>query len=255
MHVLKISGNDLHDEAYIANFASTVAKQEHPTVIVHGGGKAISDLQNQLNLETKKVDGLRVTNSVSLKATEMALSGHVNKLLTRAFMKAGLNAIGLSGVDGGILKCHKKVHSTADLGYVGEIYQVNTTLLKQLMAHGLTIILSPISLGDDGNSYNVNADEAATAVANALNASLLSFVSNVPGVLENGRLHPTLTLQQSEQLIKNGIITDGMIPKIRAVQKAMHAGIPQTQIINLQGLQDGTGTRFVGNWGLVKSNQ
>ncbi|MEM7331506.1 MAG: acetylglutamate kinase [Chloroflexota bacterium] len=245
MHVLKISGNDLHDEAYLASFAHTVAKQGHPTIIVHGGGKAISDLQSQLHLETKKVDGLRVTNASSLKATEMALSGHVNKLITKAFLKAGIQSIGLSGVDGAILKCHKKKHPAADLGFVGEIYRVNTHLLHQLMSSGLTVILSPISLGDDGHSYNVNADEAATAVANALNASLLSFVSNVPGVLENGRLHTTLTLNQSEQLIQNGIITDGMIPKIRAVQKAMQAGIAQTQIINLEGLQNGMGTRFL----------
>ncbi len=245
MHVLKISGNDLHDEAYLASFAQTVAKLSHPTIIVHGGGKAISELQGQLNLKTEKVDGLRVTDASTLKATEMALSGHVNKLITKAFIQAGIQTIGLSGVDGGILKCLKKEHPSADLGFVGEIYKVNIKLLQQLMGTGLTVILSPISLGDDGHSYNVNADEAATAVANALNANLLSFVSNVPGVLENGRLHTTLTMNQSELLIQNGVITDGMIPKIRAVQKAMQAGIPQTQIINLEGLQQGVGTRFL----------
>lgn len=244
MHVLKISGNDLHDSQYLAEFAQTVAKLPQPMIIVHGGGKAISELQSDLGLETRKVDGLRVTSAESLKATEMALSGHVNKLLTKAFLAAGVQAIGLSGVDGRILYCHKKAHPTADLGFVGEIHTVNATLLNQLMHNGLTIILSPISLGDDGNSYNVNADEAGTAVAQALNASLLSFVSNVPGVLENGRLHPNLTIQQSEQLITNGIITDGMIPKVRSAQKAILAGVKQTQIINLEGLKNGEGTVF-----------
>jgi acetylglutamate kinase len=117
-------------------------------------------------------------------------------------------------------------------------------LINQLLAQGLTILLSPISLGDDGNSYNVNADDAASALAKALHAELVTFVSNVPGVLENGRLLPTLTPMQTERLINQQIITDGMIPKVRAATKMIADGVAQARITNLAGLENGTGTIF-----------
>lgn len=245
MHIIKISGNELHKPDYVAAFAEAIGMMDEPTVIVNGGGKGISEMQELLDLPTRKVDGLRITDAPTLKATEMVMSGQVNKLLTRALLNAGVQAIGLSGVDGRLLQCHPKQHPTIDLGYVGTIHTVNASLLNQLLDIGLTVVLSPISIGDDGQTYNVNADEAATAVAHALNATLLSFVSNVPGVLENGRLLPTLTPQQSDHLIYNGTITDGMIPKIHAVQHALAAGIPETRILDLAGLQNGGGTRFL----------
>lgn len=243
-HLLKISGNDLHNSDYVKQFATAVSHLPQPMIIVHGGGKMISELQTVMGLKTHKVDGLRVTDAATLKATEMAMSGQVNKLLVRAFLAAGINAIGLSGVDGGILQCRKRQHPTADLGFVGEIHTVNTTLLNQLLAQGLTILLSPISLGDDGSAYNVNADDAISALAKALQADAVTFVSNVRGVLENGRLLPTLTPAQTEQLITNQTITDGMIPKVRAATSLIEAGIAQARVTDLTGLQNDTGTLF-----------
>ena len=214
-----------------------------PPVIVHGGGKAIARLQANLGLETRKVDGLRVTDADSMEAAEMVLSGHSNKLIVKALLAAGLDAIGLSGVDGRILQAVKKEH-TADLGYVGEITAVNAAPIQQLTGLGYVVILSPISLGADGTTYNVNADEAATAVAAALNAGQLDFVSNVPGVLQDGRLLPRLTLADAKQLIANGVITDGMIPKVRAALTAVARGVPQARIVNLASLAGEGGTIF-----------
>lgn len=242
--IIKISGNNLHDSDYVKQFSSAVSRLPQPMIIVHGGGRMISELQDALGLETRKVDGLRITDTATLKVTEMAMSGQVNKLLVRALLAAGVNAIGMSGVDGAILQCRKRPHPGADLGFVGEIHTVNTTLLNQLLAQGLTLMLSPISLGDDGNAYNVNADDAASALATALDASLLTFVSNVPGVLADGRLLPTLSPDQTERLIASQVITDGMIPKVRAATRLIEAGVAQAKITDLRGLQTGSGTIF-----------
>ena len=164
MRVIKIGGNELDNQDFLAGLAATIANLNEPVIVVHGGGRAIAELQGQLGLTTTKVDGLRVTDGDSLRVAEMVLSGHANKLLVRALQTAGVNAIGLSGVDASLLQCEKKQHPTADLGFVGTIVRVNGALLHNLVAQGLTPVLSPISVGADHHAYNVNADEAATAV-------------------------------------------------------------------------------------------
>ncbi len=244
MHVYKIGGNELNDPGFLDTLAMAVAQAKEPVVIVHGGGRAIAGLQAQLGLKTVKVDGLRVTDRKSLLVAEMALSGQANKMIVKAMLAAGIDAIGISGVDGGLLRCKKKAHPTADLGYVGQIDEVRAKLLHGLMGQGLTVVVSPISLGWDGNTYNVNADEAASAVAAALDADLLNFISNVPGVLENGRILPNLTIHQTETLITDGIITDGMVPKVKAALDAVEQGVLQARIVNLTGLLQSGGTRF-----------
>jgi acetylglutamate kinase len=242
MHVLKIGGNELSDPGFLPTLAQAVVTSVEPVIIVHGGGRAIAGLQAQLGLKPEKIDGLRVTDAASLAVAEMVLSGGANKQIVAALLAAGVDAVGLSGVDGGLLRCRKKHHPTADLGYVGEIVQVRTALLQQLTGLGLTAVISPISLGLDGCTYNINADEAASAIALALNASLLNFVSNVPGVLHNGEVIPSLTPDQTQQLIDNGVINGGMIPKVRAALEAVHAGVAQARIVNLEGLVQSGGT-------------
>ena len=249
MRVLKVGGNELSDPGFVTLLAQRVSEMRaetgQPVTIVHGGGRSIANMQAQLGLETIKVDGLRVTDSESLSVAEMVLSGHSNKILVKALLAAGLDAIGISGVDGGLLRCHKKQHPTADLGYVGEIEAVRAELLQKLARLGLTIVLSPISLGQDGLTYNVNADEAASAVALATNAEQLDFISNVPGVLRGDNVIPQLTAVESEQLIVDGIISGGMIPKVRAALQAINQGVAQARIVNLAGLAVGGGTSFI----------
>ncbi len=248
MQIIKVGGNELADPAFLQGLAQSVKTiQENsgePVIIVHGGGKAIADLQGKLGLETIKVDGLRVTDAASIDVAEMVLSGHSNKLIVKALLAAGVDALGLSGIDGGLLRCQKKEHPTADLGFVGTISEVRAELLQQLTAQGFTAVISPISLGFDGNTYNVNADDAASAVALALNADLLNFVSNVPGVLKDGARIATLTIAETESLIAEGVITDGMIPKVRAACTAVSRGVNQARIVNLAGLGSHEGTIF-----------
>ncbi len=244
MQVLKIGGNELDNPGFLAGLAEYVAETAVPHIIVHGGGRAIVALEQKVGLQSTKVDGHRVTDREMISVVQMALSGQTNKQIVTALLMAGVDAIGLSGVDGGILRCQKKQHPTADLGYVGEISQVRTELLHQLTKLGLTVVLSPISLGIDGYTYNVNADDAASAVALALQAERLTFVSNVPGVLANGRILPHLTPTQTETLISDGIITDGMVPKVRAALTTIAQGVQQTQIVNLAGLLSNSGTVF-----------
>jgi acetylglutamate kinase len=244
--VIKIGGNELNVDGFLDELAGQVAgvAADEPVLIVHGGGQEIAALQTRLGIEPVKVDGLRVTDAASLNVAEMVLSGRANKQIVRALLAAGLDAIGLSGVDGRLLAARQKAHPTADLGLVGEVTAVRAHLLQRLLQVGLIPVISPISLGNDGQTYNVNADEAATAIAAALEAEALDFVSNVPGVLDNGELVPHLSSDEAEALIANGVIAGGMIPKVRAALDALARGVPQVRIVDLAGLRGGGGTVF-----------
>jgi acetylglutamate kinase len=254
MRVLKIGGNELSDPAFVTllgrSVANLLAETGSPLAIVHGGGRAIADLQGQLGLETVKVDGLRVTDQASRDVAEMVLSGHSNKIVVKALLAAGVDALGLSGVDGGLLRCRKKEHPTADLGYVGEIVQVRRDLLDRLLGMGVMPVLSPISLGMDGQTYNINADEAAAAVALACQAQELVFISNVPGVLRDGDVISELTATGVEEAVVDGTISGGMIPKVRSALDAVNSGVARARIVNLAGLLGGGGTAVVAGEGV-----
>jgi len=244
--VIKIGGNEMNVAGFLEELAAQVAGvvAAEPVVIVHGGGQEIATLQTRLGIEPLKVDGLRVTDAASLDVAEMVLSGRTNKQIVRALLATGLDAVGLSGVDGRLLTARKKEHPTADLGLVGEIVAVRAHLLQRLLQVGITPVISPISLSNDGQTYNVNADEAATAIAAALGAEALDFVSNVPGVLADGELVTRLSPDETETLIADGVISGGMIPKVRAALDALARGVPQVRIVDLAGLRGGGGTVF-----------
>ena len=248
--VVKIGGNEMNTPGFLEELARQIggllAATGEPLVIVHGGGQEIATLQTRLGIEPIKVDGLRVTDAESLAVAQMVLSGHTNKAIVRAFLVAGLDAVGFSGIDGGLLRCRKKQHPTADLGLVGEIVAVRSGFLNHFAMQGIIPVISPISLGEDGQTYNVNADEAAGAIAQAIEADSLDFLSNVPGVLQDGRLMPQLTATQVNALIANGIINGGMIPKVRTALEALERGVPRVRIVSLNGLSRGGGTVFVG---------
>ncbi|MCA9969428.1 MAG: acetylglutamate kinase, partial [Anaerolineales bacterium] len=245
MQVIKVGGNELDERPFRAGLAAAVAGMGGPVVIVHGGGRAIAEMQARLGLRPEKVDGVRVTDAASLEVAQMVLSGQVNKRLGAALLAAGVAAVGLSGVDGGLLRCVRKAHPTVDLGWVGEIVDVNGRVLQVLLDAGLTPVVSPISLGLDGEIYNVNADEAARAVAARLRAARLTFVSNVPGVLDaDGRLAPALTAAAADELVQAGVINGGMIPKVQAALQAVETAVAQARIVDLAGLGVGGGTLF-----------
>jgi acetylglutamate kinase len=244
MQVLKIGGNELAVPGFLEKLADTVHQFDEPTVIVHGGGKAIAELQSRLGLETVKVEGLRVTDAESLSVAQMVLTGMANKQIVTALLRQGVDAIGMSGVDAGLISCKKKCHPKADLGFVGEAVDVRVDLLELLMSKGLTPVVSPISWGEDGETYNINADEAACAVAKALGADVLAFVSNVAGVQKEGTVIHTLTPDETEKLIDSGVIAGGMVPKVRAALDAVRDGVGLARIVDLAGLAGSGGTRF-----------
>ncbi len=245
MQVLKIGGNELDKAGFLDDLARTVADMAEQVVIVHGGGKAIAEMQARLGIRPTMVDGLRVTDAQSLAVVQMVLSGQTNKQIVAALLAAGVDAVGLSGVDGGLLRCVRKEHETADLGFVGEIVKVRKELLLELTKHRVTPVISPISLGLDGHIYNVNADEAAGTLAGALEADLLTFVSNVPGVLdEDGTPFASLTVENTEALIQSGVIRDGMIPKVRTALNVISKNVANVRIVNLAGLAGANGTVF-----------
>ena len=245
MQIIKIGGNELDQPDFLRGLAQKVAALGEPVLLVHGGGKAIAEMQTRLGIQPVKVDGLRVTDGESLTITQMVLSGHTNKLIVTALLMAGVKAIGLSGVDGGLLQCQKKHHPTADLGFVGEIVRVNPEVVQLLLGQGLVPVISPVSVEmGTGQVYNVNADDAAASLALALHAHQLTFISNVPGVLDaQGQLYPHLTPAQTELLTQQAIIHGGMIPKTRAALDVVQKGVPPVRITNLEGLLGG-GTVF-----------
>ena len=245
MQVIKIGGNELDDPTFIDNLGQAVAALEDPPILVHGGGKEIRELQERLGLKAQYIDGLRVTDAESLAVVEMVLAGRVNKRLVASLMKAGVDAFGMSGVDRAAIKVEKLQHPQGDLGQVGRVTFVRTEVFKHLLEEGVTPVLSPICYGPDGSIFNVNADHIAMAVASAMSAEVLVFVSNVPGVLRHGELLPHLTAAEVEQLIAEKIIVDGMIPKVRSALEAVAGGVAAVRITNLGGLKEETGTTIV----------
>lgn len=248
--VIKVGGNELDDPAFMDGLAlaiKAVQDEGHVPVIVHGGGKAIAHYQGKLGLEAKFIEGLRVTDEASMDVAEMVLSGLTNKRIVRTLVHAGIRAAGFSGVDDGTIYVEKMWHPLGDLGRVGDIQDVDTHLIDTLVAAGIVPVISPISFGAlDALSYNVNADHAATAIAAKLGAIKLIFVSNVPGILVAGRVVRAVTADQAEQWIDEGIITGGMIPKVRSALQAVQGGVAQAVITNLAGVQEGSGTGIIG---------
>lgn len=247
--VLKVGGNELDDPVFMAGLVTALRflRQSYGVALVHGGGKAIAQLQERLNLQPLFVDGLRVTDDASLDVAEMVLSGQVNKRLVGRLVAEGIPALGISGVDNGLFRVVKMAHQQYDLGWVGDIITTQPNEVRLLMDHGLTPVVSPISLGLDGHTYNVNADHAAAALARALDAHELVFVSNVPGVLSGsgaGKCLPLLTPPQVEALIGSGEVRGGMVPKVRSALQALEAGVARVRITNLDGLCAGGGTCF-----------
>ena len=245
VRVVKIGGNELDRPEWVATCARAL-KDIGPAVIVHGGGQAVSSWSRRLGLPIEKKDGLRRTTPEIAEIVEMVLGGPMNRLLVSALRQAGLDAIGLCGVDGGLLTAQPLQQGA--LGEVGEIVHVRASLLQSLLLAGLTPVVAPIapSLTAPGRPLNVNADQAAAAIAAALVAEELLFVSDVPGVNIDGVTQPTLAAAEIEQMIEGGVATGGMAAKLRAAANALRAGVRAVRIGDLDMLEHATaGTRLL----------
>lgn len=244
--VIKVSGHELDDSAFLDEFARVIHDLDVPAVIVHGGGKEISLLQEQMGLVPRYEDGVRVTDAESLKAVEMVLCGLVNKRLVRHLIAAGVDAFGLSGIDRGLIRAERMPHPTIDMAFTGQPKSVRGEVLLDLLEDGITPVVAPISLAEDGSSaFNVNADHVAGAIAAGIDAARIVFLTNVEGVLQNDRLLPELTPAQVDSLIADGTIFGGMIPKVRTALGSLDNGVTQAVITNLVGLSAGGGTVFL----------
>lgn len=242
MFVLKIGGQELDAPDFVKRIGQAVAALPAPPILVHGGGKEIKELQTRLGVKPQYIDGLRVTDAESLDIVQMVLVGRVNKRLVSSLSMAGVDAFGMSGVDRNAIKAEKLGHPGGDLGQVGRVVHVRTEVFSRLLEDGITPVLSPLCYGADGSIFNVNADHVAMAVAIAMQAEELVFVSNVPGILKEKRLLPHLTAAGVETLIAEKVIVNGMIPKSRAALEAVQGGVSAVRITNLDGVKAGTGT-------------
>lgn len=231
--VIKYGGHAMDNDALRADFLANLKElvdDGTAVVVVHGGGPQINGLLKRLNIPGQFVDGLRVTDAETLAAVEMALCGQVNKAVTRLLRDAGLNAVGVSGEDGGLLTARQ---IKPELGYVGEITGVDPALIENLLAGGFVPVVAPLALDLDGKPLNINADTAAAALAGALRASHFILVSDVPGVLDaEGKLYSYLSGKAAEELIDGGVIRDGMIPKTRACLAAVSRGCESSFILD-----------------------
>lgn len=236
LKVVKIGGAALGDAAWLSGFAAAAAAARTPLVVVHGGGPDISALSDRLGIEVRWQEGRRVTPPEALDVAAMVLNGRVNKKIVGALVSAGVDAIGLSGIDGGLLRAD--IAENGALGRVGRAPSVRTDLLTGLLQLGHTLVVSPISLGPDGEPLNVNADDAAAAIAAALGATELLFLTDVPGVRDAGGVRRLLDAEEAGSLIDSGMASGGMGVKLSAAVSALDSGVAAVRIGDAQVLLD-----------------
>ena len=244
--VVKFGGNAMVDPSLSVAFAKDIALLQQSgakPIVVHGGGPQIGRMLEKLNIATVFEDGLRVTDRATVEVVEMVLSGSINKGLVADLYRQNARAVGLSGKDGGMVRAKKLARTTrdpdsnieraVDLGFVGEPDGVDVTVLDMVTGAGLIPVVAPVAPGTDGETYNVNADTFAGAVAGALCAQRLLFLTDVPGVLDGDRnLIPELTVGEAQGLIADGTISGGMIPKVETCIQAIEAGVKGVVILD-----------------------
>ena len=246
MVVIKYGGHAMGDRAAAEDFAEDVVLLEQAgikPVVVHGGGPQIGKMLDKLGIKSEFKGGLRVTDAATVEVVEMVLAGSINKQIVGWIGAEGGKAVGLSGKDGNMVVA-RKVTSTAvdpdsniekvvDLGFVGEPEQVNREVLDQVLQAELIPVLAPVAIGQDGQTYNVNADTFAGAIAGALTAKRLLLLTDVPGVLDkNKNLIPEMTIEDCRRLVADGTISGGMIPKIETCIYALEAGVEGVVILD-----------------------
>lgn len=236
--VVKYGGSAMLDKEFMMNVIQDVTLLKlvgFKPIIVHGGGKAISAYIEKLGMTPKFINGLRVTDEETLEVAEMVLSS-VNKQLVSQVESLGVRAIGISGKDGALLTCKKKLSDGEDIGYVGEITKVNADILFDLLEKDFLPIVMPIGMDENFHGYNINADDAASAIAKAVKANKLAFLTDTEGVYLDPNDPKTviseMTVSEAHELIKSGAIAGGMLPKINNCIEAIEQGVSRVHIID-----------------------
>ena len=243
--VIKYGGAAMQEADLKAAFARDITLLQylgiHP-VVVHGGGPQVSQMLAKLGVPTRFVEGMRVTDETTMDVVEMVLAGKINKEIVNLINAAGGAAVGLSGKDGLLLKAQKlefyrprddEPPEIIDIGLVGEVTEVNTELIRTLQAQHFIPVIAPVGVGDHGETYNINADLVAGALAAALGAAKLILLTDVPGVLDRaGNLVSSLTRRQAVILIEEGAIAGGMLPKVKCCLEALDGGVAKAHILD-----------------------
>ena len=236
--VVKYGGSAMLDEELKANVIKDVVLLKligFKPIIVHGGGKEISRWVNKVGMEPRFINGLRVTDKDTMEIAEMVLA-KVNKELVTLVESLGVQAVGISGKDGGLLQCHKKLSNGEDIGYVGDIEKVNPKFLQDLLDRDFIPIVFPIGYDTNFDSYNINADDAACAIAEAVHAEKLVFLSDIEGVYKDkddpNTLISELHVHEAEKLISEGYVGGGMIPKLQNCIDAIEEGVNRVHILD-----------------------
>ena len=236
--VVKYGGSAMVDENLKKSVISDVTLLKlvgFKPIIVHGGGKEISKWVGKVGKEAQFINGLRVTDEETMEIAEMVL-GRVNKSLVTMVEELGVKAVGISGKDGGLLKVKKKYADGKDIGYVGEITDVDPNILYDLMEKDFLPIICPVGLDDEFNTYNINADDAACAIARAVGANKLAFLTEIEGLYrdfeDKSSLISEIKVKEAKELIAGGTIGGGMLPKLSNCIDAIEAGVSRVHIID-----------------------
>lgn len=232
--VIKFGGSNLKlngsKEAFIQDIILLKYTGIKP-VVVHGGGPEITNLMKQLGVEPTFKNGYRVTDEKTMEIVEMVLVGKINKDLVMSLNLHGGKAVGLSGKDAQLIVAERET-KYGDIGLVGKIKKVNPEILLTLIANDYIPVIAPVGFGEDGLSYNINADIAAAEIAKSLGAEKLILLTDVDGVLKDGKVISELTVEEAEKLIEDGVVTGGMIPKLECAVAALMGGVNAVHIIN-----------------------
>jgi len=236
--VVKYGGSAMSNEELQKNVIKDVTLLKlvgFKPIIVHGGGKAISTWVNKVGKEAEFVNGLRVTDAETMEIAEMVL-GRVNKSLVSMVQELGVKAVGISGKDGGLLKVDKKYSNGQDIGFVGDVKEVDAKILYDLLENDFLPIVAPIGMDDNFDTYNINADDAACAIAKAVGADKLVFLTDVEGLYRDFNDKSTfisrLTATEADALIDSGIIGGGMLPKLNNCTSAVKNGVSRVHILD-----------------------
>lgn len=237
--VIKYGGAALVNEDIKETLIKDIALMKYvgfKPVVVHGGGKDINKMLELHGIEPKFKDGLRVTDEATMDVVQMMLAGKLNKNITAELCLQGINAVGICGKDSNTLQVEKLMPNGEDIGLVGEVKAVDTTLIQTLLDNDFVPVISPIGVDENGKSYNINADYAAVAIAGALKAEKLVFVTDVAGILEDVNdpksLIPVINVEDVKKKIQDGIISGGMIPKVECCIAGVEAGVGNVHILD-----------------------
>jgi acetylglutamate kinase len=244
--VVKYGGHAMGEQDLAEGFGRDIALLKQVginPVIVHGGGPQINAMLKRLAIQSTFIDGLRVTDQAMVEVVEMVLAGTVNKHVAGLITNAGAMAVGICGKDGGLIRARKltrtirdpgsHIERALDLGFVGEPVSVDVSVIHALTGAGLIPVIAPVGMGEDGQTYNINADTVAGAIAAALGAQRMLMLTDVPGVLDGEKkLIPELTITQIEALIASGVISGGMIPKVETCMDAVRGGVKAAVILD-----------------------